>query len=159
MRVTDQSAPLPQRIGDAERDRAAEFLRDHLAEGRLDQAEFDERLTRALTAKTQADLDPLFQDLPGPKPGSTAVPADTFQAPPWQRSAPSQGVAPRPAAPAPVSARANNAWAFVSAVAWPVAIILCFATHWSYWWIILIPIFFSGWVGQGRRHDHRRPGR
>ncbi|MET0694824.1 MAG: DUF1707 domain-containing protein, partial [Propionibacteriaceae bacterium] len=82
--MTDQPGPMPQRIGDADRDKAAEYLREHLAEGRLDQEEFDDRLTRALTAKTQSDLDPLFTDLPGPRPGSAVVPADTFKAPPWQ---------------------------------------------------------------------------
>ena len=40
-----------------------------MAEGRLTQAEFDERLSIALNAKTAADLEPLFRDLPGPNPG------------------------------------------------------------------------------------------
>ena len=57
------------RIGDAERNRAAELLSEHMAEGRLTQAEFDERLSIALKAKTAAELEPLFRDLPGPNPG------------------------------------------------------------------------------------------
>jgi hypothetical protein len=152
--VTEQSGPLPQRIGDAERDRATEYLRDHLAEGRLDQAEFDERLTRALTARTQADLDPLFSDLPGPKPGDAVVPADTFQAPPWQR--PNANLAPRPVAAPPVRSPATTVWGIASAIAWPAALIICFATSWHYWWIMLIPMFFPWWLNQGHRHDHRR---
>ena len=59
----------PLRIGDAERNRAAELLGEHMAEGRLTQAEFDERLGVALNAKVAADLEPLFRDLPGPNPG------------------------------------------------------------------------------------------
>lgn len=56
---------LPQsRIGDAERDAAIDRLSDHFAAGRLDLDEFEERSARVLRAKTQADLDQLFVDLP-----------------------------------------------------------------------------------------------
>lgn len=58
-----------QRIGDAERDAAVGALRDHLSAGRLTMDEFDERMTSALQAKTQADLTCLFEDLPGGAPG------------------------------------------------------------------------------------------
>ncbi len=152
--MTEQPGPLPQRIGDAERDRAAEYLREHLAEGRLDQTEFDERLTQALTARTQADLEPLFSDLPGPKPGDAVVP---FQAPPWQRT-PSQAVTPRPGTPSPVRAKVSSAWVAASAFAWPAAIMFCFATHWEYWWVMMIPVFFPWWLGQEQRKhsSHRR---
>ena len=63
------SSREPLRIGDAERNRAAELLGEHMAEGRLTQAEFDERLSAALNAKVATDLEPLFRDLPGPNPG------------------------------------------------------------------------------------------
>ncbi len=53
-----------QRIGDAERARAAAALSEHYAAGRLDRAEFDVRTDAALTARTGADLEPLFRDLP-----------------------------------------------------------------------------------------------
>ncbi len=39
-------------------------LQDAFVEGRLDDAEFDERMRAALTAKTHADLDTLLADLP-----------------------------------------------------------------------------------------------
>jgi hypothetical protein len=156
--VTDQSGPLPQRIGDAERDKATQYLRDHLAEGRLDETEFDERLTKALTARTQADLDPLFTDLPGPKPGHEVVPSGTFQAPPWQAS-PSQDVAPRPSAPVPVQSKFNSAWAIAAGIAWPAAIIACFATDWKFWWIMMIPIFFPWWMRAGHGGGHPDHGR
>jgi hypothetical protein len=54
------------RVGDAERDRAVEALREHFAAGRLDADELDERLDAALTARTRADLARLFTDLPDP---------------------------------------------------------------------------------------------
>jgi hypothetical protein len=43
------SSREPLRIGDAERSQAAELLSEHMAEGRLTQLEFDERLNVALT--------------------------------------------------------------------------------------------------------------
>jgi len=53
------------RVGDAEREAAADTLRTHYVKGRLDGDEFQQRLERCLAAKTYADLDPLFDDLPG----------------------------------------------------------------------------------------------
>jgi hypothetical protein len=58
------AAGYEMRVSDAERDAAAGELREHFASGRLDQEELDERLSRALTAKTRGDLTALFTDLP-----------------------------------------------------------------------------------------------
>ena len=152
--MTDQSGPYPQRIGDAERDRATELLRDHLAEGRLDQLEFDERLTRALTARTQADLDPLFTDLPGPRPGGSSV-APAFQAPPWQQQR-SQTMQPAPT-PAPVPARGTYPWGISSGAAWFIVILAASMLGWNHWWwLVFIPIFLSGGWGHQRRDGRRR---
>jgi len=52
------------RIGDADRNEVAEALSKHFADGRLDQSEFDERMARAMSAKTRADLAGLLDDLP-----------------------------------------------------------------------------------------------
>jgi hypothetical protein len=52
------------RISDADRADVADRLSKHYSDGRLDQAEFNERLDRAMNAKTQADLNGLFADLP-----------------------------------------------------------------------------------------------
>ena len=56
------------RLSDADRDRAAEVLREAAAQGRLSMDELDERLELAYAAKTYADLEPVTGDLP--KPGS-----------------------------------------------------------------------------------------
>jgi hypothetical protein len=56
------------RVSDAERNAVVERLSAHFTEGRLDQAEFDERVSRAMAAKTRGDLDGLFDDLPDPGP-------------------------------------------------------------------------------------------
>jgi hypothetical protein len=64
------------RIGTAEREAAASALSEHFAAGRLDQDELEERLDRAYAAKTAADLEPLFQDLPRPASPVTASEPD-----------------------------------------------------------------------------------
>jgi len=68
------------RVSDAERNSVAELLGQHYAEGRLDQAEFDERVARAMAAKTRGDLEGLFDDLPdlghnAPAAGGSGSPA------------------------------------------------------------------------------------
>lgn len=55
---------LSLRIGDAERDAAAARLAEHFAAGRLDETEYQDRLTSALATRTEADLLALFADLP-----------------------------------------------------------------------------------------------
>jgi hypothetical protein len=62
-----------QRVSDAERADVAERLSKHYSDGRLDQAEFNERLDRAMKAKTHADLSGLLDDLPGGGSIETAV--------------------------------------------------------------------------------------
>jgi hypothetical protein len=73
------------RASDADRDRFIEVLRAAVADGRLDRAEFDERLDAALAARTIDALAPLTADLiatPGsggaltlPVAGTSAQPA------------------------------------------------------------------------------------
>ena len=53
------------RASDADRERTASLLREHHAAGRLDAAEFNDRLDRAFEARTMGDLDALLADLPG----------------------------------------------------------------------------------------------
>jgi hypothetical protein len=71
------------RVSDAERAEVADRLSAHYSDGRLDRAEFDERVARAMSAKTRADLNGLFEDLPDMGVGSatTGSPADTTVAP------------------------------------------------------------------------------
>jgi hypothetical protein len=53
------------RASDADRDRTAALLREHLAAGRLTAEEYHERLDLAYAAKTLGQLDELMADLPG----------------------------------------------------------------------------------------------
>jgi hypothetical protein len=52
------------RVSDAERDAVVTELGEHFQQGRLDQAEFDERVTQALAARTASDLSRPMADLP-----------------------------------------------------------------------------------------------
>ena len=79
------------RIGDADRERVAEVLREAAAQGRITLAELDERLEQAWAARTHTELDPITADLPNhappsagstlpaTRPGSRIVPGDRHQ--------------------------------------------------------------------------------
>ena len=71
---TGPSSDQNMRVSDAERQAVADRLAEHFSAGRLDQAEFDDRVGRAMSAKTRADLNGLFDDLP-----ETGAPAATDQ--------------------------------------------------------------------------------
>jgi hypothetical protein len=141
MGVVSGGYPVPQRIGDAERDQAVQFLQEHHSQGRLDPAEFDDRMTAALRAKTQADLDRLFSDLPSPtprSPGKDVAPAASRQ----------------PAPPAPIAKRVWGAVDIVVGAIWPITLLVLFALHWHPWYLIFVPIIVSSIWGQ-RRAQHR----
>ena len=121
---------MPQRIGDAERDAAVEALRAHHAAGRLDLGEFDDRMSQALSARTQDQLTPLFRDLPpvDGNPQALAIPATAQPA-----------AVAEPAKPA--NRTAKTVMGVVSGLIWPAIIIANFAADWKLWWLFLIPIF------------------
>lgn len=56
------------RASDAERAAVTDELSAHFSAGRLDQSEFDERMTSAMNAKTRGELPPLLADLPSARP-------------------------------------------------------------------------------------------
>ena len=67
--TVDQVGPAAVlRVGELERAAACEALAEHFAAGRLDPAELDDRLARAMAARSQNDLRALFVDL-GPRRG------------------------------------------------------------------------------------------
>jgi hypothetical protein len=71
------------RIGDAEREAAVAALGEHYAQGRITKEEYDERSEAAMSARTRADLRPLFADLAAPEPPRAARPAYRPTRPPW----------------------------------------------------------------------------
>jgi TM2 domain-containing membrane protein YozV len=54
------------RVGTAEREAAIKSLGEHLSTGHLELAEYTQRVDRAAAARTVAELDTLFVDLPAP---------------------------------------------------------------------------------------------
>ena len=61
------------RVSDAERSEVADRLAEHYGDGRLDEAEFNERVDQAMRAKTQSDLAGLLDDLPDREPAETGT--------------------------------------------------------------------------------------
>jgi hypothetical protein len=99
------------RASDADRDRAAEALREHHATGRLTVEEFQERLDRIYAAKTLGELDAVMADLPAIDLYQLPIPANQRFVPP-----------PRPPARhvhgrmSPVWRAAWGSWAGVSLI-------------------------------------------
>jgi Domain of unknown function (DUF1707) len=74
--MTNENAPVPEiRVSHADRDRVAEQLRVAAGDGRLTMEELDERLERALNARTGSELAVLTTDLPATTAAGTLVPA------------------------------------------------------------------------------------
>jgi hypothetical protein len=63
------------RVGDTERAAVADRLAQHFGDGRLDEAEFNDRLDKAMRAKTMADLTGLLADLPDTAATQPQLPA------------------------------------------------------------------------------------
>ena len=92
-KTSDQAASDGSwRISDGDREAAAQALGEHYATGRLDKAEYDDRVDRAWAARTNLELPPIFADLPAPH-GNVVAPAltPTVTTPSYRRA----GWAPR----------------------------------------------------------------
>ncbi|NRQ40796.1 DUF1707 and DUF4870 domain-containing protein [Nonomuraea sp. NN258] len=62
-----QVPPAHLRVTHQDREHVVEHVKTAYAEGRFDKFEFDERLERAMTARTHADLMPIMTELYGPQ--------------------------------------------------------------------------------------------
>ena len=146
------------RVGDAERNAAADALQQHLTAGRLTLDEYAERSAVVANSRTQGEIDAMFTDLP-PIAGAMAFSHPTAPAP-----QPAQPPAPWAAAPA-VPERANRAVQIGVVAAMPfIALILFLVTH-QWWFFLLVPLVgaLMGPIignrdddGDGRRRDRRR---
>ena len=99
-RADSGGGPGGLRVSHEDRDQVAETLRVAAGDGRLSSDELDERLERALTARTYDDLAVLVADLP--PAGNVVVPVQGAQLPGTQLPGPlaailGGGVAPAPA--------------------------------------------------------------
>ena len=135
------AAGEPIRIGDEERNKAVALLSDHLAEGRLTQSEFNDRLGLLLNAKTAADVEPVFADLPGPNPGR---PADLAGLEQQERREANELLAETRAERrvAKADPRLVAAVAVAVGVGWTAAVIVYF-TLYADWKIFIVPIALS----------------
>ena len=119
------------RVGDAERNEVADALSQHFSAGRLDDQELKERLDRAMSAKTGADLAGLLDDLP-------------------------PLTAPPPPPPAPRGRGRGLGWVAVAAVS---LALLSLPWHYVPWlWVPHVPWLLIGIVGVvlWRRSRRRR---
>lgn len=116
------------RASDQDRHEAVLALSDHYADGRLDHAEFESRMSAAQQATYLHELDPLFADLP-------------------VRAAP----APTPAAPAPNWR--GRPRVPVLPVVLPLAIVAMVMTHGHALWLLL-PLWWIALSVRGRRPRH-----
>jgi hypothetical protein len=143
------------RIGDAERNRAAEMLSEHMAEGRLTQPEFEERLDVALKAKTAGELEPLFRDLPGPNPN---LPAPVAKTPPEQSRHHAHDLMAKARAKPEVAPLVDQKWivalTVAVGVAWTSTALIYFAANFREWWIFIIPIALSVMLGKLKGEKH-----
>ena len=159
--MTSQYENVPQRIGNAERDAAIERLRVNLDEGRLDQTTYETRVATAMTATTQDDLEPLFQDLP---PVVSSNP--TYELYPHQSVAmptPSPYLTEEPASLAEQQQYNSPALWFAGLPAWAkVIIIVVFITLMAglfrfggWWFIFFFPAVFGRWGRNNQVKNNR----
>ncbi|QDP98544.1 DUF1707 domain-containing protein [Microlunatus elymi] len=140
------------RIGDQERDLAAECLREHLTSGRLDAEEFEQRLEVALTARVQSELDPLFADLPAPHPTSTHPTA-------MPKPAATPTVQPVATGSSCSGMNVFSGQSLVIGLIWTVFVVFCAVRGWDMWWLLFVPFVISANVHRRRRHvGHNRGG-
>lgn len=135
------------RIGDAERNAALTALGEHMAAGRLDLAEYETRSGVVAAARTAADLQGLFDDLPAPHPAISGL---------TPRSATTPIPQPQPATPAR-RGRAQAIAAGLAGSAGVIAVILFFLLNgvWDHAWLVflLIPLV-GGIAGRVASSDH-----
>lgn len=126
-----QVPPDQYRVSDAERQQIADTLGKHFADGRLDQSEFDERVSRAMAAKTRGDLRGLLDDLPPAGPiGPIGGPA-----------------------PAPPQRPRTHKLLFLAAVVFLVAATSAALTApWHFPWVLFLVLGFL--LLRGRRRWH-----
>jgi len=129
------------RIGDEERNKAVELLSDHLADGRLTQSEFNDRLGLVIHARTAEDLEPVFLDLPGPNPGR---PSDLERLEEQERREASALLAETRARRqvAKANPRLIAALAVAMGLAWIGSVIVYFSLY-EDWKIFIVPVALS----------------
>ncbi len=150
--------PVSPRIGTAERQEAMDALDAHLNAGRLDPDEYGERVGRASVARTVADLEPLFVDLPAPhapssvsrsQPGPPPAPASA----PWSAPIPASSTPESRGKREPLGGRAGEVAVALSPFI-ALALFLLTTRVWDEAWVFFLLIPVTGVVVYGKDHDH-----
>ena len=140
------------RASDADRDRAAALLREHHAAGRLTAEEFQDRMEKALEAKTLGEIDELLADLPA---------IDLYRLPheSVRRTPPGMRQSLMPDGPARLTrftpaTVSMGAWAVVASALvaiWAVAAVVSGGTWFPWWAVVVLP-----WIWVLTRRARRR---
>ncbi|MGH3983999.1 MAG: DUF1707 SHOCT-like domain-containing protein [Pseudonocardiaceae bacterium] len=142
--VDGQSPRHRMRAADTDRERVAEWLRSAHAEGRLDLAEYDERIQQAWAARTHGELEALTADLPPARPPVDPANREVRQSH-WQHPHGRRGRA------------AVVAWASASVINLLIWAVVSLATmSWIYpWWVWVAgpwgAVLLAGWIGERAR--------
>ena len=84
--MTGNYHPGEMKASDSDRDAVVSELSEHFQAGRLTAGEFDERMGRALAARTWGELSDLLADLPATGSAPQASSARSLNAGPWPSS-------------------------------------------------------------------------
>jgi hypothetical protein len=151
------------RIGDAERSAAIDALNSHREAGQLDATEFEDRQVRVSRARTWAEIQPLFTDLPGPHPAGMPVPGVPLPevVPPAGHSGTPGGLPVAQPVPAqgPLAGLVPERYRTTVMALTPfAALLLFFGTHW--WeWFLAIPIMGILLYGPDGSEERKRQKR
>lgn len=129
------------RVSDAERDAVVTELGKHFQEGRLDRAEFDERVTQALTARTRRDLGGLLADLPPAREAPSAPQPRAWRSPHLAVLVPLLFTAIL------IAGFAAGGWHHRWDGGWVL---------WPLWWLLPIMVLRFGWWRRGWRRRQWR---
>jgi hypothetical protein len=142
-----------QRIGDPERQAVISALDAHREAGRLSAEEFEDREVTASQARTWADVQPLFRDLPAPYPAQ--MPA---QPSPGQQLARTMQPNSTPSGGLLADIIPERYRTTVMALTPFVAVLLFFVTE-TWLWFLLIPVMGVLLYGPDGNRDAKRRDR
>jgi hypothetical protein len=150
------------RAGDGDRDLAADALRRHYADGRLEPAEFAERLDAVLAARTYGELDAAVADLPADDEATAkAGDAERYRNLPVDPSSTHRPVhqPDRDVGISLYTLADLAAWAGLSAISWVAWVLLVVFTPAGaqYFWPLWVTVLGGVAVvvrAVGRRGDH-----
>jgi uncharacterized protein DUF1707 len=151
------------RASDADRDRTAAALREHLAAGRLTTEEFEERLDEAYAAKTLGELDGRMADLPGTDleqlPDAWLGRAAASPPLPERRSGGS--VEARPGRFSPAWRAAWRSWLAISLSVFVIWLVSgASSSLWFLWVALPLGVLLQGrWIMGAHASSERRPAR